>query len=48
MQILMLRSAAQYASPSKNLKVLRDNQGYGSRDQAEQALKGLSCKALPG
>ena len=36
------------AAPSKNLKVLGDKQGYGSRDQAEQALKGLSCKALPG
>ena len=36
------------AAPSKNLKVLGDKQGYGGRDQAEQALKGLSCKALPG
>jgi hypothetical protein len=36
------------AAPSKNLKVLGQKQGYGSRDQAEQALKGLNCKALPG
>ena len=36
------------AAPSKNLKVLGDKQGYGGRDQAEQALKGLSCKALDG
>ena len=36
------------AAPSKNLKVLGDKQGYGSRDQAEQAIKGLNCKALPG
>lgn len=36
------------AAPSKNLKVLGDKQGYGSRDQAEQALKGINCKPLPG
>ena len=35
------------AAPSKNLKVLGDRQGYGSRDQAEQAIKGLSCKRCP-
>lgn len=34
------------AAPSKNLKVLGDKQGYGSRDQAEQALKGINCKAV--
>ena len=36
------------AAPSKNLKVLGDKQGYGSRGQAEQALKGINCKPLPG
>jgi hypothetical protein len=36
------------AAPSKNLKVLGQKQGYGSRDQAEQALKSLNCKALQG
>ncbi len=36
------------AAPSKNLKVLGDRHGYSSRGQAEQALKGLNCKALPG
>ena len=36
------------AAPSKNLKVLGLKQGYGSRDQAEQALKSLKCNALPG
>lgn len=36
------------AAPSKNLKVLGDRQGYGSRDQAEQAIKGLKCNQLPG
>ena len=36
------------AAPSKDLKVLGQRQGYGSRAQAETALKGLNCKALPG
>ena len=36
------------AAPSKNLKVLGDRHGYGSRDQAEQAMKSLKCKQLPG
>ena len=36
------------AAPSKNLKVLGDRHGYGSRDQAEQAIKGLKCNQLPG
>ena len=36
------------AAPSKNLKVLGQKQGYGSRGQAEQALKSLNCKHLPG
>jgi len=35
-------------APSKDLKVLGQRQGYGSRAQAETALKGLNCKALPG
>ena len=36
------------AAPSKDLKVLGQRQGYGSRAQAETALKSLNCKALPG
>lgn len=36
------------AAPSKNLKVLGQKQGYATRDQAEQALKSLKCRALPG
>lgn len=36
------------AAPSKNLKVLGEKQGYGSQDQAEQAIKGLNCNQLPG
>jgi hypothetical protein len=36
------------AAPSKNLKVLGDRHGYGSRDQAEQAIKSLKCNQLPG
>ena len=36
------------AAPSKNLKVLGDRHGYGSRDQAEQAINSLRCKQLPG
>jgi uncharacterized protein YcfJ len=36
------------AHPSKVLKVLGDKQGYASRDQAEQAIKGIKCNQLPG
>jgi Beta-lactamase superfamily domain len=36
------------AAPSKDLKVLGDRHGFGSRAQAETALKSLNCKALPG
>jgi hypothetical protein len=36
------------AAPSKNLKVLGQKQGYGSKDQAEQAMKSLKCNQLPG
>jgi hypothetical protein len=33
-------------SKASDLKILGDRQGYGSKDQAEQALKGMSgCKA---
>jgi hypothetical protein len=35
------------AAPSKDLKILGQKQGYGSRAQAETALKSLNCKALP-
>ena len=35
------------AAPSKNLKVLGNKQGYGSRDAAEQAIKSLKCNQLP-
>jgi hypothetical protein len=35
------------AGPSKNLKVLGNKQGYGSRDAAEQAIKSLKCNQLP-
>ena len=36
------------AAPSKDLKILGQKQGYGSRATAETAMKGLSCNALPG
>jgi hypothetical protein len=36
------------AAPSKDLKVLGQKQGYGSRTQAETAMKGLNCRQLPG
>ena len=36
------------AAPSKDLKILGQKQGYGSRAQAETAIKGLNCKQLPG
>ena len=36
------------ASPSKDLKSLGQKQGYGSRAQAETAMKGLNCRQLPG
>src|SRR5262245_50571087 len=36
------------AAPSKDLKILGQRQGYGSRAQAETAMRGLSCKQLPG
>ena len=36
------------AAPSKDLKILGQKQGYGSRAQAETAMQGLSCKQLPG
>ena len=34
-------------SKASNLKILGDQQGYGSRAQAETAMKGLSCRQLP-
>jgi hypothetical protein len=36
------------ASPRKDLKILGQKQGYGSRAQAETAIKGLNCRQLPG
>jgi hypothetical protein len=36
------------AAPSKDLRILGQKQGYASRAQAETALKGLNCRALPG
>ena len=36
------------AARSKDLKILGQRQGYGSRAQAETAMRGLSCKQLPG
>lgn len=32
----------------KDLKILGQKQGYGSRAQAETAMKGLNCRQLPG
>jgi hypothetical protein len=36
------------AAPSKDLKILGRKQAYGSRAQAETAMKGLNCRQLPG
>ena len=42
----MVEDSTRYCSVICDLKILGDRQGYGSKDQAGQALKGMSgCKA---